>query len=873
MVLNIESIFKSVSLFDTKEWVILHLDYVYSVNRTTQLLLIIFIKNSSRLQQPTKAMKLREQSQKRRMKTLQKIVGRRIKKMLNNKVRNQYPRTSTTTHTSGETMLKIGTSRLKNTNTKNAARTHPSTIPRLSSSDTGPQTDNLGKLHGCVIVEPLYSQVNELSKSRIDEVVVVAAVEPEPEQPPSLSFSSASGRSSSLSSEISFEHSSMTENKEDPPVGNIIPKTSSGEKMMMAQPHGKCPFLHQVNQHNFRDEIANDTIEVTHDIVQLEKSEATQVQLSQYTDIETPRHTVGCTAHECHGALMEKKGFGLVSDKDSCSKEEKVFEAVAFLKQFAEETGVGQIQSEDRIDKVKSDIMTHGTYIHTFEELQFGCRLAWRNSGRCIMRKVSFSLELRDCRSVVTAKDCFDQIVSHLLYAANGGAIKPVISVFPPKPDGASSPVRIWNSQLVGYAAYQLPNGKVMGDPARLQFTALCVKFGWDPPEEKSDFDILPILISDEETTGLDHPVIFELPKEAILEVEIDHPDYDLFSELNLRWYALPALSSIGVDIGGIMYQTCPFNGWYQITEISRDLLDKQRYDLAEAIAIVCDIPRTTLSVWRDDVQLQLHKAILHSFAAQSVSTVDHHTASEMFLEFYHGEIKKRSKCPADWVWLVPPAGGSMTGVFHQEMFNFILKPQYRLLKELWIEHNIEIPEPVSTFIFDETEENDEDTSYLEKSELFYDKIMIYYGTETGTSLRYATSLAVNIGNDLCSGPFPMNDLPMLLQGEEYQTSAEGDQNNERNKRTLILVLTSTFGKGYPPSTASAFMSRMKKIQHQVSGLDFGVFALGNSAYTDTFVAFGHKTHAALSNVGCRSVMNVLVADELKNQDVSMINH
>ena len=62
--------------------------------------------------------------------------------------------------------------------------------------------------------------------------------------------------------------------------------------------------------------------------------------------------------------------------------------------------------------------------------------------------------------------------------------------------------------------------------------------------------------------------------------------------------------------------------------------LHKQRYDLADAVAISCDIPRAKLSVWRDDVQLQLRKAILHSFAAQSVSTVDHHTAGELFLEF-----------------------------------------------------------------------------------------------------------------------------------------------------------------------------------------------------------------------------------------------
>jgi len=59
-----------------------------------------------------------------------------------------------------------------------------------------------------------------------------------------------------------------------------------------------------------------------------------------------------------------------------------------------------------------------------------------------------------------------------------------------------------------------------------------------------------------------------------------------------------------------------------------------------------------------------------------------------------------------------------------------------------------------------------------------------------------------------------MNDLPFLLQDEEYETS-EGDRNSKKRKRTLLLVLTSTFGKGYLSSTASAFMSRTKKIENE----------------------------------------------------------
>ena len=246
----------------------------------------------------------------------------------------------------------------------------------------------------------------------------------------------------------------------------------------------------------------------------------------------------------------------------------------------------------------------------------------------------------------------YQDILEHFKYAANGGAIKPVISVYPPKTDEDSAPVRIWNPQLIAYAAYRRPDGTIMGDPARLDITTLAIQFGWEPPadEDKSDFDLLPLIISDY-VTGFDKPKIFPLYSNDILEVPIEHPDHEAFADLQLRWYALPAISNIGVDIGGVVYQTCPFNGWYAVTEIGRDFLDRQRYDLADAVAVACDIPRTVLNVWRDDVQLQVHRAILHSFAKHSVSIVDHHTASNSFLEFFQGEIKARGKCPADWVW------------------------------------------------------------------------------------------------------------------------------------------------------------------------------------------------------------------------------
>lgn len=58
---------------------------------------------------------------------------------------------------------------------------------------------------------------------------------------------------------------------------------------------------------------------------------------------------------------------------------------------------------------------------------------------------------------------------------------------------------------------------------------------------------------------------------------------YDWFEDLGLRWYALPAVSNMMFDCGGIQFTATAFSGWYMSTEIgSRDLCDVNRRNLTE---------------------------------------------------------------------------------------------------------------------------------------------------------------------------------------------------------------------------------------------------------------------------------------------------
>lgn len=71
---------------------------------------------------------------------------------------------------------------------------------------------------------------------------------------------------------------------------------------------------------------------------------------------------------------------------------------------------------------------------------------------------------------------------------------------------------------------------------------------------------------------------------------------YDWFAELNLRWYALPAVSNMLFDCGGIQFTATSFSGWYMSTEIGcRNLCDVSRRNMTEVtdshikILLICD--------------------------------------------------------------------------------------------------------------------------------------------------------------------------------------------------------------------------------------------------------------------------------------------
>ena len=358
-------------------------------------------------------------------------------------------------------------------------------------------------------------------------------------------------------------------------------------------------------------------------------------------------------------------------------------QAHEFLQQYYSESNLSGL--EKRLDQVQVEILRDGTYRLTEKELSFGAKLAWRNSNRCMGRLFWKTLKVRDRRSLNSAEEVFADALAHLKSATHGGKIRSTLSIYASADEGVPG-FRILNKQLIRFAGYRLPNGEILGDPDSVSFTNYCTALGWEG--KKTAFDLLPIVIQREGEPAQ----WFAIPEEQVLRVNLSHPDYSWFQELNLQWYAVPVISDMRLEIGGISFPCAPFNGWYMLTEIAaRNLGDAQRYNMLPVIAKKMNLDtRQVKTLWKDKAMLVLQEAVLHSFQAQGVTLVDHHTASEQFLEFCKQEDAKGRTVQADWAWIVPPAAGSTLGVFHQEWENQILSPNFYYQPAAWKEEEAE---------------------------------------------------------------------------------------------------------------------------------------------------------------------------------------
>ena len=311
-------------------------------------------------------------------------------------------------------------------------------------------------------------------------------------------------------------------------------------------------------------------------------------------------------------------------------------------------------------------------------DLQTDAQGAWRNSVRCSGRARWRSLRVIDARSTNSVEECFDALFEHLKRADANRSTESFITVFPEfDPDQAET--RIWNHQLIRYAGYQASDGSVLGDPMNVHLTQIAIDLGWQPPHQRSRFDILPIIL---QFRGKLH--LRPIPKEYLAEITIRHPEHPAIESLGLRWYAIPVVSDMLFASEQAIYPAAPFSGHYVSTEIAaRNLADLKRYNQLPQIAAAIGLdPSKHAKFWIDRALVALNEAVLWSFEGAGYRIVDHHTVTSEFANFCKKEDRNQRTVHGDWPWLIPPMSSASTPIFFRSFEPKIELPNF-LYQEL----------------------------------------------------------------------------------------------------------------------------------------------------------------------------------------------
>jgi MioC protein len=76
-----------------------------------------------------------------------------------------------------------------------------------------------------------------------------------------------------------------------------------------------------------------------------------------------------------------------------------------------------------------------------------------------------------------------------------------------------------------------------------------------------------------------------------------------------------------------------------------------------------------------------------------------------------------------------------------------------------------------------------------------------------------------------------------------------------------FLICTSTYGQGDVPDNAQEFFASLERERPDLSAVSYGLFALGDTTYRDTYCEGGLRFDALLTELGAKRVGEVLKHD------------
>ncbi len=126
-------------------------------------------------------------------------------------------------------------------------------------------------------------------------------------------------------------------------------------------------------------------------------------------------------------------------------------------------------------------------------------------------------------------------------------------------------------------------------------------------------------------------------------------------------------------------------------------------------------------------------------------------------------------------------------------------------------------------------------------------RLLILVGTMTGT----ADLVAQEVSDAVAATGLAVDVVPM--DGLDAEVFARPD--------TAFLICTSTYGQGDVPDNAQALFSDLEQKRPDLAGVVYGVIALGDRTYAQTYCFGGKRFDALLQSLGARRIGEPLLHD------------
>ena len=125
-------------------------------------------------------------------------------------------------------------------------------------------------------------------------------------------------------------------------------------------------------------------------------------------------------------------------------------------------------------------------------------------------------------------------------------------------------------------------------------------------------------------------------------------------------------------------------------------------------------------------------------------------------------------------------------------------------------------------------------------------KLTILVGTMTGTAQLVADEVADALGRDGVAAEV------VVMDGLDAGVFAEGG---------AFLICTSTYGQGDVPDNAQKLFADLEATKPDLARVAYGVIALGDRTYAQTFCFGGKRFDALLRSLGARRIGEVMIHD------------